>query len=103
MTLEPYYKRLYSKTYTMLNTMSKSVVIPSTLVANTLSVSPTLFDQYVPGELQTKDWRKAQDWYIDGKRNECELFQRKQLETMLGVECAKRTCVLIPKRMVYIP
>ena len=73
---------------TIINTMNNAV-IPSTLVANTLSVIPTLCDQYVPGELQTKDWRKAQDWYIDGKRNECELFQRKQLETMLGVECAK--------------
>lgn len=44
---------------------------------------------YVPGLEQTKNWRKAQSWYIDGKHNECELFQRKQLETMLGVECAK--------------
>jgi hypothetical protein len=73
---------------TIMNTISQTV-IPSTLVANTLSVSPTVFDQYIPGELQTKDWRKAQNWYIDGKRNECELFQRKQLETMLGVECVK--------------
>ena len=60
-----------------------------------MSMIPTLFSQkitpmtIVQGHQQTKDWRKAQDWYIDGKRNECELFQRKQLETMLGVECAK--------------
>ena len=44
---------------------------------------------YVPGTEQTKEWRKTQSWYKDGKHNECELFQRKQIETMLGVECAK--------------
>lgn len=44
---------------------------------------------YVPGMEQTKEWRKSQSWYVDGKHNECELFQRKQIETMLGVECAK--------------
>jgi len=44
---------------------------------------------YVPGLEQTKEWRKTQSWYKDGKHNECELFQRKQIETMLGVECAK--------------
>ena len=63
-----------------------------------MSIIPTLFSQasttiipmtFVKGDQQTKDWRKSQDWYIDGKHNECELFQRKQIETILQVECAK--------------
>lgn len=29
---------------------------------------------------QTKDWRKSQDWYINGKKNECELYQKDQFE-----------------------
>ena len=29
---------------------------------------------------QTKDWRKDQDWYIDGKRNECEKYQFRLLK-----------------------
>ena len=46
-------------------------------------------DIIVPGLQQTKDWRKAQSWYIDGKHNECEIFQRKKIEEIMNVECAK--------------
>lgn len=28
-----------------------------------------------PSKLQTKEWRQAQQWYRDGKRNECEKYQ----------------------------
>ena len=43
----------------------------------------------VPGELQTKDWRKSQPWYIDGRHNECELLQRSQVKIILKCECEK--------------
>lgn len=46
-------------------------------------------DIIIPGLQQTKDWRKNQSWYIDGKHNECEIFQRKTIEKILGVECVK--------------
>lgn len=44
---------------------------------------------FVPGALQTKDWRTSQQWYIDGRHNECELFQRTQVETIVKQRCIK--------------
>jgi len=32
--------------------------------------------ELISSELQTKDWRKSQEWYSTGKSNECEIFQR---------------------------
>ena len=35
----------------------------------------------IPGsEIQTKNWRKNQNWYKGGKHNECELYQRNLIE-----------------------
>ena len=34
-------------------------------------------------EYQTKTWRKSQVWYINGKKNECEKYQKKQIETII--------------------
>ncbi len=42
-----------------------------------------------PSELQTKDWRKAQEWYNGGKSNECELHQRHLIETITQKPCLK--------------
>jgi len=39
--------------------------------------------------LQTKNWRKLQTWYINGKKNECEKFQRRQIETIIGLKTKK--------------
>lgn len=33
------------------------------------------------GKLMTKVWRFSQDWYVNGKQNECEKWQIQQLET----------------------
>ncbi len=33
----------------------------------------------IPSKLQNKNWRKSQTWYIDGRHNECEIFQRELL------------------------
>jgi hypothetical protein len=30
----------------------------------------------ISSKYQTKDWRKNQDWYINGKHNECEIYQK---------------------------
>ena len=35
-------------------------------------------------EYQTKNWRKSQLWYDNGKRNECEIFQKKQIEIIVN-------------------
>jgi hypothetical protein len=45
----------------------------------------------VPAHAQTKDWRKEQPWWKGGKKNECELFQRMQVEQITGKTCPKTT------------
>lgn len=42
-----------------------------------------------PSRLQNKDWRKSQEWYENGKRNECEIYQRKLIEEITGESCPK--------------
>ncbi len=39
--------------------------------------------------LQTKLWRKQQTWYIDGKHNECEIYQKGLIKDITGYECKK--------------
>ena len=38
---------------------------------------------------QTKDWRKEQEWYITGKKNECEIYQRAKIEEITSTSCIK--------------
>jgi hypothetical protein len=45
----------------------------------------------VKSKLHTKKWRSEQKWYKNGKSNECEKFQRKNLETLLSVKIEKTT------------
>ena len=33
---------------------------------------------------QTKNWRKACDWYKNGKSNECEIYQKKLIKQLIG-------------------
>lgn len=42
-----------------------------------------------PSKLQTKEWRKKQDWYNTGKSNECEKYQRKLVENITMHVCPK--------------
>jgi len=39
----------------------------------------------LPSNEQTKEWRLEQPWYINGKQNECELFQKKCIEQITGL------------------
>jgi len=41
----------------------------------------------VSSERQTKEWRASQSWYDGGKRNECEKFQRRLVESITGMKC----------------
>lgn len=34
-------------------------------------------------QLQTKQWRNTQEWYVNGKRNECEKYQFRLLSLLL--------------------
>lgn len=40
-------------------------------------------------ELQTKKWRKEQEWYVNGKSNECEIYQRNLLENIMKCKIQK--------------
>lgn len=35
-------------------------------------------------KFQTKEWRKKQNWYINGKKNECEKFQILHIENIIN-------------------
>ena len=45
--------------------------------------------QITPSKLQTKEWRNSQSWYINGKKNECEIYQREYIERITGQKCPK--------------
>ena len=42
---------------------------------------------FTKSENQTKDWRQEQDWYDNGQRNECEKYQRGEVEKITGLSC----------------
>lgn len=42
-----------------------------------------------PSRLQTKVWRTSQPWYVGGKSNECELYQRRIVEEITRMPCEK--------------
>jgi hypothetical protein len=43
----------------------------------------------IPSSQQTKAWRKEQSWYNTGKNNECEMYQRRVVETITQTKCPK--------------
>jgi hypothetical protein len=45
--------------------------------------------EIIPSSLQNKKWRKECSWYIDGKRNECEIYQRNIIEKITNQVCKK--------------
>lgn len=45
--------------------------------------------QITPSSLQTKDWRKMQEWYKNGKQNECEKYQCLLVQQITGKACLK--------------
>jgi len=42
-----------------------------------------------PSKLQTKMWRNSQAWYVGGKKNECEIYQRGVIEEITNKKCHK--------------
>lgn len=43
----------------------------------------------IPALLQTKQWRKNQPWYTNGKKTECEKFQKKIIEKIINTPIKK--------------
>lgn len=48
--------------------------------------------QITKGENQTKEWRRAQSWYINGKYNECELYQKELFKKITKQDVIKTYC-----------
>lgn len=44
---------------------------------------------------QTKHWRNQQDWYVNGKKRECELFQIRSLSRIIDVPLQLATNIRI--------
>jgi hypothetical protein len=43
----------------------------------------------ISSQLQTKNWRKNEKWYKDGKSNECEKYQISLIEKIIGMRLNK--------------
>jgi hypothetical protein len=52
-------------------------------------INPIKDTQMISSKDQTKQWRKSQDWYINGKKNECELYQKRQFEDIVQCKLSK--------------
>ena len=45
---------------------------------------------FIPSsKIQDKNWRKIQPWYINGKHNECEIYQRNLIQEITNQPCYK--------------
>ena len=42
-----------------------------------------------PSKMQTKNWRKQQEWYSNGKHNECEIYQRNLIKKITNQDVLK--------------
>ena len=77
--------------------MEKSVIVNLqnlnlNVSTDTSTNNPVQEPQKIPivsSKDQTKEWRQSQPWYIDGKRNECENYQRSMIEKIIGRKCKK--------------
>jgi|APSaa5957512622_1039677.scaffolds.fasta_scaffold34380_2 hypothetical protein len=70
---------------------NKQLVINSNNIIRKNKQTEKLIDNIsiIDSKQQTKDWRKNQNWYKGGKSNECELFQRSQIELITNIKCIK--------------
>ena len=49
-------------------------------------------DNYIliqKSKYQNKNWRKNQNWYYNGKHNECEIYQKEIIEQIIKQKCNK--------------
>jgi hypothetical protein len=65
----------------LLNTFSKDIINALDNIDKNNNI--------VPSKQQTKEWRKQQDWYKNGKSNECEKYQRNIVENITDAKCKK--------------
>ena len=54
-----------------------------------LAIDKKFVDNIEKSKIQTKEWRKSQLWYINGKKNECEIYQRELCEKITNKKLNK--------------
>lgn len=67
----------------------KSVLLVRRLVSPTEKVNLKEKIDIFRSSIQTKIWRRNMDWYINGKHNECEIYQRDLIEKITEKKCNK--------------
>jgi hypothetical protein len=68
------------------------VLINKTMQDKSLQISnnePEKPLEIIKSSKQTKEWRKSELWYKNGKSNECENYQKKLIKQLLGYEITK--------------
>jgi hypothetical protein len=45
--------------------------------------------ELIESKYQSKNWRINQNWYINGKKNECELYQLSCIEHIMNIKLVK--------------
>jgi len=58
----------------------------------------TVLQMIVSSSLQTKQWRKNQEWYRNGKHNECENYQVSCIEDILQARIEKTNHLRLNRR-----
>jgi hypothetical protein len=61
----------------------------SELELESKSESESESDLLVLSVKQTKKWRQTQKWYKNGKHNECEIYQRNLINSIIKTKCNK--------------
>jgi len=78
-----------------LELIDKCIINNNYMIGNLLQ-NKLLKEQITPSCNQTKIWRRNQPWYENGKKNECEKYQRNLIEKI-----TKRPCLKCNDRINY--
>jgi len=54
--------------------------------------------EIILSKYQSKKWRNNCEWYVNGKHNECEKYQRCWIENITGIKCEKSNNIRINRR-----
>ena len=57
----------------------------------------------ISSQLQTKIWRRSQQWYINGRKNECENYQLSLLQSIIKHNLSKTNDRIFNKSIIHCP
>lgn len=71
-----------------MNALQFHIVEPMKILVQLVQYNKKMYD-IISSDKQSKDWRRQQEWYINGKKNECEIYQRNIVEKIIGKKILK--------------